>query len=423
MKGKNTIMEFEWKEVKFKDCIVSLNTGLNPRNNFVLGEGNLKYITAKNLTTYGTIDFNKSDVINEEAKRIIHKRSDIQIGDILLSSRAPIGHCHLIKEEPDYFDIGESIFSIRVNKNVVMPEYLCLYLASDFFVRLAAKQTTGSIIKEIRISDLMETKVIVPPLQIQMTISDCLNRIDRKLELNNKVNDNLQKQLKLMYDYWFTQFDFPDEFGKPYKTSGGAMKYNDTLKRDIPLGWEVKNLLDVVSWESNSQPPKSEFIYKPKPGYIRFIQNRDYESSNYTTFIPYKKNLSTVNRYDILMDKYGDAGAVRYGIDGAFNVALGKINVNLSNAQEYIRSFLESDAVYAYLHNSCMASTRASLNESNLSMLNIVIPPKDILQNYQLFAHNIRHLILQTVDETKKFLELRDWLLPMLMNGQATITN
>ena len=191
MKGKNTIMEFEWKEVKFKDCIVSLNTGLNPRNNFVLGEGNLKYITAKNLTTYGTIDFNKSDVINEEAKRIIHKRSDIQIGDILLSSRAPIGHCHLIKEEPDYFDIGESIFSIRVNKNVVMPEYLCLYLASDFFVRLAAKQTTGSIIKEIRISDLMETKVIVPPLQIQMTISDCLNRIDRKLELNNKVNDNL----------------------------------------------------------------------------------------------------------------------------------------------------------------------------------------------------------------------------------------
>ena len=79
------------------------------------------------------------------------------------------------------------------------------------------------------------------------------------------------------------------------------------------------------------------------------------------------------------MDKYGDAGAVRYGIEGAFNVALGKINVNRPNFQEYIRSFLESDGVYSYLHNSCMASTRASLNESNLSMLNVVIPDEDAL--------------------------------------------
>ena len=188
---KNSKLSNDWHVLKFEDCIIQLNTGLNPRSNFSLGTGNLKYITAKNLTKYGTIDFSKCDLIDENAKRIIHRRSDIKVGDILLSSRAPIGQCHYIKEEPDFYDIGESSFSIRVNKNIVLPEYLCLYLASDFFVKLAAKHTTGSIIQEIRISDLMRTEVIVPPVAIQKSIANCLNKIDRKIEINDKVNDNL----------------------------------------------------------------------------------------------------------------------------------------------------------------------------------------------------------------------------------------
>ena len=235
------------------------------------------------------------------------------------------------------------------------------------------------------------------------------------------LNDHLQQQIRLLYNYWFTQFDFPDKNSNPYKSSGGTMVWSPIIHRDIPVYWKVTKLLDIVSWESNSQPPKSEFIYEPKDGYIRFIQNRDYDSDNHQTYIPYTKNLSTVDRFDILMDKYGDAGAVRYGIEGAFNVALGKINVNRPNFQEYIRSFLESDGVYSYLHNSCMASTRASLNESNLSMLNVVIPDEDTLSAFQLQIRKIRESILLTNDENLQLENLRNWLLPMLMNGQAVI--
>ncbi|MBR3538697.1 MAG: hypothetical protein IKN79_06460 [Eubacterium sp.] len=83
-----------WDVLKLKDCIVQLNTGLNPRDNFVLGSGKIKYITAKNLTTTGFIDFSTCDYIDSEAKEIIHRRSDINKGDVLFSSRAPIGHCH-----------------------------------------------------------------------------------------------------------------------------------------------------------------------------------------------------------------------------------------------------------------------------------------------------------------------------------------
>ena len=201
------------------------------------------------------------------------------------------------------------------------------------------------------------------------------------------------------------------------------MIYNDVLGRKIPATWNVKKLLDVVTWESNSQPTKSEFIYTPREGYIRFIQNRDYDSGEYKTYIPLSSNLSIATKFDILMDKYGDAGAVRYGIEGAFNVALGKIRVNELKYQEYIRSYLESKWVYSYLHNSCMASTRASLNETNLSMLSVVIPEDKVLLKFQKIAHDIRTSILKTKDENEKLIHLRNWLLPMLMNGQATITD
>ena len=229
--------------------------------------------------------------------------------------------------------------------------------------------------------------------------------------------------IKTIYNYWFIQFNFPDKNGKPYRSSGGKMVWNEQLKREIPEEWKVANFLDVATWESNSQPPKSKFIYEPRDGYIRFIQNRDYDTSNHLTYIPYAKNLSTVTRFDILMDKYGDAGTVRYGIEGAFNVALGKIKPIDENMQEYLRSFLESDSIYSYLHNSCMASTRASLSESNLGMLNLVIPDNHTLLAFQGKIHDIRESILQTADESGHLISLRDWLLPMLMNGQATISD
>ena len=170
----------EWRIIKFRDCIIQLNTGLNPRDNFSLGSGEIKYITAKNLSREGTIDFTVCDYIDLKAKEVIHKRSDIQKGDILFASRAPIGHCHLIKEEPSYFDVGESIFCIRVDKNVVLPEYLCLYLSSDFFIQMASKRVTGSVIQEIRIGDLLDTDVIVPPQKIQQRIAKKIGVIDEK---------------------------------------------------------------------------------------------------------------------------------------------------------------------------------------------------------------------------------------------------
>lgn len=337
---------------------------------------------------------------------------------ILFTSRAPIGYVAIAAHE---VATNQGFKNIIPNESV---DVLFLYYYLKFARPYLEQQAGGTTFKEISGSIMNGITLNIPKEKgYQQAVSKVLDVIDSKIEANKAINDNLEQQLRTIYDYWFTQFDFPDENGNPYRSSGGKMVWNDALKREIPEGWNVVPILDYVTWESNSQPPKSEFSYVPKEGYIRFIQNRDYDSDGYMTYIPYKRSLSIVDRFDILMDKYGDAGAIRYGIAGAFNVALGKIAVRNTIMQEYIRSWLSSAPIYSYLHNACMASTRASLNESNLALLKMPLPTKSVLVKYQEIAHQTRALILKNADENRYCITLRDWLLPMLMNGQVSIAN
>ena len=199
------------------------------------------------------------------------------------------------------------------------------------------------------------------------------------------------------------------------------MVYNEELKREIPVGWQVKSFLDLADWTSGAQPPKSTFKYEPTDGYVRFIQNRDYSSNSNLTFIPISKNNKLCDEYDIMMDKYGEAGRTRYGLSGAYNVALARIVTKHDNIQEYLRSFLGSEPIFRYLYNACMASTRASLNEDILSNLTVVVPLIHLLSQYEKLGKDIIHQILSIKNENERLADLRDWLLPMLMNGQVEV--
>lgn len=379
------------------------------------------YLGIDAITQDGKLNPNEYAHLSEDDYTIWTKRVTPQAGDIVFSYEATLGRYAII---PQGFHgcLGRRLAIVRNKSEKINTQWLYYYFRSpEWTAFINGNIVKGSTVNRISVEDFPEYTIPVVDRTMQDRIVAVLAGIDQKIDNNTALNDNLQQMAKTIYDYWFTQFDFPNEDGKPYRSNGGQMVWNEQLKREIPVGWDVSNLLHVASWESNSQPPKSDFVYEPREGYIRFIQNRDYDSDSYITYIPYTKNLSIVSRYDILMDKYGDAGAVRYGIEGAFNVALGKISTERLNFQEYLRSFLESDGVYKYLHNSCMASTRASLSESNLGMLNIVIPTAEILEKYQEMLCKIRDTILKTKDENQKLIELRDWLLQMLMNEQAVV--
>ena len=180
-----------WSIKSLSHGIQSINTGLNPRKNFSLGKGDIKYVTVKNLTTSGTIDFTSCDTLDEKAKNIIHARSDIKIGDILFASIAPLGRCYLIQSTPNKWDINESVFSIRTNLETLSPEFLYMYLTGNVFIKSATSNSTGSIFKGIRINTLMDMVTIFPPKPIIDKFSIRIKKILALMEQNNEENREL----------------------------------------------------------------------------------------------------------------------------------------------------------------------------------------------------------------------------------------
>ena len=177
------------------------------------------------------------------------------------------------------------------------------------------------------------------------------------------------------------------------------------------LAIKSEDILSFITLENGAQPPKEQHIYEAKDGYIRFIQNRDYDSSNHITYIPISKRNHICKKDDIMMDKYGDAGAVRYGLTGAFNVALLKIQPKFSYMKEYIRDFLSQENIKNILYLSSQASTRPSLNESTFTGIQIPILSKNDFVNYERRLSCLLNYELETIKKIEKLSEIKSKLL------------
>lgn len=183
-----------WNCAKMSDAVEGIRTGLNPRDNFKLGNGTIKYITVKNLRSDGILDFSGCDTIDETARAIVHRRSDVCTGDILFASIAPLGRCHLVQESPQDWDINESVFSIRCNKATVTPEYLYMHLQSEAFVKESTACSTGSVFKGIRINTLLDSRMLLPPMQVVEKFSQQTKHL---FSLQYKLNKEIQALTQL----------------------------------------------------------------------------------------------------------------------------------------------------------------------------------------------------------------------------------
>ena len=187
-----------WEVVPFGECISSINTGLNPRDNFKLNTGGtIRYLTVKNLTKEGVIDFTTCDTIDEEARSIVHRRSDIRIGDILFASIAPLGRCSMIIDEPTDWDINESIFSVRPNFANMTTVFLYMTFMGEAFIKKAEGSSAGSVFKGIRISELQDLKTIRPPMTILKAFDNTVHQLFEAKE--NAVNES--QQLSSLRDF------------------------------------------------------------------------------------------------------------------------------------------------------------------------------------------------------------------------------
>ena len=187
-----------WTVKPISECISKISTGLNPRDHFKLGNGNIKYITVKNLDIDDGIDFENCDVIDEDARKIVHARSDISKGDILFASICPLGRCYLIDEEPKNWDINESVFSIRPNYDVVTSEYLYMMFKHPVIIKKLTNNSTGSIFKGIRQDDLLNIYIPIPDKNTMETISTELDKMIKVKRNINSINTELNKSKELL---------------------------------------------------------------------------------------------------------------------------------------------------------------------------------------------------------------------------------
>lgn len=241
------------------------------------------------------------------------------------------------------------------------------------------------------------------------------------------LNDNLEQQMRLLYDYWFTQYDFPNEDGVPYKTSGGKMVWNDTLKRELPQNWCIAPMTHIFTFESGYS--FSSDLYSSNGKYklltIKNVQNNgvNLNVDSYINDLPANMpDYCLLHTNDILMSLTGNVG--RIGIMYAENcllnqrVALAKPHHKKWNSFVYF--LLKSDLIHKQYETLANGSSQQNLSPIEAGNVTIAFD-ENIVDKYSVICEKHLSTIVRNLAENQELSNLRDWLLPMLMNGQATI--
>ena len=317
-----------------------------------------------------------------------------------------------------------------VDEDVVDFQYCYYLLISDKITNYLCGQNTNTSGSHKRIDpdNFLNIEIKLPKMSIQRQIGKTLSALDRKIVLNKQINDNLEAMAKQLYDYWFVQFDFPNEEGKPYKSSGGAMVWNEKLKREIPTSFVVKSLSEIIEVKDGTHD-------SPKPqdnGYFLLtskhltergldyasaykISKEDYESIN---------KRSKVDTNDILFSMIGTIGNSYFVEETNINFAIKNMALFKTSAKrwfsEYLYLYLSSCDYKHYEGNSLSGSIQKFVSLRTLRDMPILYH-EDIIK---VFAKEVRNIITMMVNLRKENIELtkqRDELLPLLMNGQAMV--
>ncbi|MFK5915592.1 MAG: restriction endonuclease subunit S [Woeseiaceae bacterium] len=342
--------------------------------------------------------------------------------DLIITREAPMGEVCIIPEGM-VCCLGQRMVLIKPDFKKVDNKYLLYSLLSEYTqIQIGKSNNTGSIVSNLRIPLLKELLIPKNELATQQKIGNILGSIDKKIELNNKINTELEAMAKLIYDYWFVQFDYPDANGKPYKTSGGKMVYNEILKRAIPDGWEVGTLLDIAIFTNGIACQK----YRPdiNEPYYNVIKIREMgagftEKSEFVSHeIPDKV---VVNNGDVLFSWSATLDVkIWTGGTGGLNQHIFKVTSN-----NYSRTYYYFEVLQYLQHFKMIAELRKTtmghITQDHLKQSRISIPPVKLIETLHKKIDPILNKVIKGKEENLKLAELRDWLLPMLMNGQVTV--
>ena len=419
-----------WKEIVLQEGIEAIidYRGKTPPKSTT----GIPLISAANIKS-GKLEFSKTNFISIQDYNKWTTRGYTKPFDVLITTEAPVGEVALYPDDGKTYLISRRVIALRADEKILNSKFLLYLLQYDHVLKILRGNNRGSTVSRVLKTDITGLKLKVPHFKDQCRISKVLFDIDSKIELNNKINMELESMAKLIYDYWFVQFDFPDENGKPYKSSGGKMVYNEEEKREIPQGWESCLLGDVLDRTGTGLNPRKNFVLGSGDNFYVTIKNIEQgkvildnkcDKIN-DEALEIINQRSDLNVGDILFTSIQPVGVTyllhEKPINWNINESVFTIRPNSKVTSEFLYMFLSGDYIKAYTNNVSAGSIHKGVRHSTLKECEFILPHRSLIEKFTEKVQPIlykQHLIDK---ENQKLSELRDWLLPMLMNGQVTI--
>ena len=354
----------------------------------------------------GHIDTSNLSYVDEATYLERIKRANPEEDDIIISREAPMGVVGMV---PKGFKccLGQRLVLLKVNRLKCSPQYLLYALLSDVVQKQINRiDLTGSIVSNLNIPDMK--KLLIPIVDGDINkIGEYLNFIDENISNNNKISQQLEAMTKTIYDYWFLQFEFPNEEGKPYKSSGGKMVWNEELQRDIPEGWGSAKLKDVIV-----ENPKS----KIKVGDVKNIGEVPFFTSGAEIL---STNDSIVSGLNCYLNTGGNADVKYYYGEASYSTDTWCITAE--DGMKYILPFI-LDKIKPSMDKVFFQGTGLRhLQKNLLREYSLCIPDNDVLKKFEKIARDIFVQQHNLLAENRKLESLKEFLLPLLMNGQVTV--
>lgn len=409
-----------WKSFKIGDISDSCLGKMLDKNK---NKGEFQPYLSNKAVRWGEFDLSNLSEMRFEPHE--EERYGIRNGDLIVCEGGEPGRCAIWRSVVPTMKIQKALHRVRVNPgfNNEFLYYRLLLAGRDGELE---KYFIGSTIKHLTGVNLKKIEFEFPPYEMQCAISKVLSNLDSKIRLNNRINAELEAMAKTIYDYWFVQFDFPSPsplgragVGSPYKANGGKMVWSEELKREIPEGWVAGTLSEIANITMGQSPP-GETYNEEGLGTIFFQGSTDF-GLRFPSIRQYTTELGRMAKQgDILLSVRAPVGTMNIAkVDCCIGRGLAALN-SKDNCIVYLHGVM-NNLHQIFERRNTGGTTFGAITKDDLFSLKVVRAPREILDKFNAITKPMFDKQNVMAEENQKLTELRDWLLPMLMNGQIKI--
>ena len=412
----------EWQKVKLGDLIESISV----KHSF--NKNKLIFLNTSDILEGKVLHNNYSDIegLPGQAKKSI-KKDDILFSEIRPKNK----RFAYVDFDSDDYVVSTKLMVLRKKSNNINNRYLYYYLTSDKtlnYLQTIAEGRSGTF-PQITFNELKIIEIDLPPIEEQEKIANILSSLDDKIELNNKMNKTLEEMAQSIFKRWFVDFEFPNEDGEPYKSSGGEMV--DSELGMIPKGWEVKALGDICDVKGGKRLPKGKAVLDEKTEYP-YLRVTDitsgYVNMNSIKYID-EQTREKISRYIIeYSDLYisiagtiGLVGSINKELDGA-SLTENMARIICNNIEKYyMRLYLNYGEIQHLIKTRAVGSTQPKLPLYVIKDIPVLVPTDKVMNRFKEIIIPVYKSIEENLSNIETIVEIRDSLLPKLMSGEIKV--